>query len=144
MLTMHQTPNPLPSLLLRLGTLSIDAPSKRQREGHHGLSNDSAATLALIAVSRLVRARDESILQQAAASPVGLSLLGALRAAVLRLASTANASLNEQSISTLFNLSGSTVASKRLYDGGLSLPQKLPHASAKALVNAMLEALNTA
>jgi hypothetical protein len=66
---------------------------------------------------------------------------------MLRVALTtagADASLNDQSMATLFNLSASTIHAKRLYDGGLSLPSKLPHARAKTLVTAMLDALNAA
>ena len=39
----------------------------------------------------------------------------------------------------VFDLSGSTFLSQRKYDGGLSLPSKLPFSNAKALVKAMLD-----
>ena len=55
------------------------------------------------------------------------------RAAVLRLARSdvggAGPSFQELSVATLFNLSASTVATRHLYDGGLSLPTALPSAT---------------
>ena len=52
-------------LMERLAVLSIDAPaSKRKlgRQSHYGLSNDSSASFATVALSRLAQARDEAIL----------------------------------------------------------------------------------
>jgi len=93
----------------------------------------------------MARARDDGILQPASQSPVGSALLTLLKAAVLRVAVTvggADPSLNAQSTTSLFNLSGSGVATRRLYDGGISLPSKLPWAKAKTLVGTMLDALS--
>ena len=47
-------------------------------------------------------------------------------------------------ISTFFNLSASHVATKKLYDGGLSLPSKLRWERAKALLAALLDSLASA
>ena len=77
---------------LRLGDLidSIDAPTaaatkrKASCTGHHGLANDSSLAVRLVALSRLMRARDDDILHPAAQSPLGIAVLDALRAAVLR------------------------------------------------------------
>ena len=49
--------------------------------GHWGLSSDSALAVRLIAISRVVRSKDESILTTAAAAPTGVAFLSALRAA---------------------------------------------------------------
>ena len=143
---------PLPSLelsfaALRLGP-EVGAPSKRKAPcgGHFGVSSDSSLPIRLIAVSRLVRSRDEPILTAAAASPVGTDFLAALRAATLRvaLAGGADPALSEANITTLLNMSGSTIAWRPSYDGGLSLPTRLPWAKAKALIAALLNGIAAA
>ena len=164
-----QTDAPLlrPSLLLSLSSLrlSTEAPppstssvpdvgalaSKRKATsssscgGHYGVSSDSALALRLVALSRLMRTRDDPILEQAAATPMGVATLAVLRSATQRIAVSvggADPSLNEQSMITLFNLSASTIAVQRLYDSAtLSLPSKLPWPNAKALVTALLHSL---
>ena len=50
-----------------------------------------------------------------------------------------DAALSEANVATFFNQSGSTIASQRLYSGGLSLPTRLPWASARALLAALLD-----
>jgi hypothetical protein len=105
----------------------------------------SSASLATVVMSRLARARDDAILQPAAFTPIGATLLAVIKAAVLQLAVSvggADTSFNEQSATTLFNLSASTIATQRLYDGGFSLPSKLPWPRARVLVNAILESLS--
>ena len=75
-------------------------------------TRDSSSSLALVALSRIARARDEPILQSAAQTPVGATLLS-LKAAVLSVAVSvgrADPSLSTQSTSSLFNLSGSGMA----------------------------------
>ena len=140
---------------LRLGDLidSIDAPTaaatkrKAPCTGHHGLANDSSLAVRLVALSRLMRARDDDILHPAAQSPVGIAVLDALRAAVLRVAVAsggADSAMSEMQVTTFFNLSASHVATKRLYNGGLSLPSKLPWERAKALLAALLDSLSSA
>ena len=147
---------PLPMLALSFASLhlgevvvTIDAPAKRKASscGHYGLANDSSLAVRLVALSRLMQARDDEILSPAAQSPTGVVLLDALRAAVLRVAIAAggaDATLSHTQIATLFNLSASHVATKRLYDGGLSLPSKLDHGRAKALLAALLDSLTSA
>ena len=93
------------------------------------------------------RARDDDILHPAAQSPVGIAVLDALRAAVLRVAVAsggADSAMSEMQVTTFFNLSASHVATKRLYNGGLSLPSKLPWERAKALLAALLDSLSSA
>ena len=140
-----------------LATLSIGvgAGDKRKagggaapsRVGHYGLSNDSSVALAFVVLSRLVQSRDDAILQSAASTPVGASILAMLKAVTLRVATSvggADAALNEVNMASLFNLSASAIATQRLYNGGLSLPSKLPWPRARALVNALLESVNAA
>ena len=160
----HTRPSPVEAMLLpglaalRLHALaSIDADGEgRKRKAkaaanappraHWGLSVDSTARLSFIALSRLLRSSDEQQVSQVAASPLGIALLAALRAAVLRVAveaGGADPALGETSVATLFNLAGSTFASQSRYDttSGLSLPSKLPWRSVKALVRALLDSL---
>ena len=160
----HICPSPVEAMLLpglaalRLHALaSIDADGEgRKRKAkaaanappraHWGLSVDSTARLSFIALSRLLRSSDEQQVSQVAASPLGIALLAALRAAVLRVAveaGGADPALGETSVATLFNLAGSTFASQSRYDttSGLSLPSKLPWRSVKALVRALLDSL---
>jgi hypothetical protein len=112
---------------------------------HWGLPTDSASRLVLIALSRLLRTQDEMMLTQAAGSPVGSAFLASLRAAVLRVAVVAggaDTSLNETSVETLFNLSGSSFDRQARYDGAsLTLPSRLPWPKAKALVRVMLDSI---
>ena len=73
------------------------------------------------------------------------AFLASLRAAVLRVAVAAggaDAGLNETSVATLFNLSGSSFDRQARYDGAsLTLPSRLPWPKAKALVRVMLDSL---
>jgi len=121
--------------------------SSSSSSGHYGLSNDSSFAVRLVVLSRLMRARDESILETAARGAIGAGVLHGLQGSVLRVAVSvggADASLSAAQIATLFNMSASTVATQRLYDGGLSLPSKLPWRNAKALLSALLSALSGA
>ena len=65
--------------------------------------------------------------------------------AVLRVAVAAggaDAGLNDTSVATLFNLSGSSFDKQARYDGAsLTLPSRLPWPNAKALVRALLDSL---
>ena len=124
------------------------APRKRKAavpRAHWGLPTDSASRLVLIALSRLLRTPDEMMLTQVAGSPVGGAFLASLRAAVLRVAVAAggaDAGLNETSVATLFNLSGSSFDRQARYDGAsLTLPSRLPWPKAKALVRVMLDSI---
>ena len=124
------------------------APRKRKAavpRAHWGLPTDSASRLVLIALSRLLRTPDEMMLTQVAGSPVGGAFLASLRAAVLRVAVVAggaDTSLNETSVETLFNLSGSSFDRQARYDGAsLTLPSRLPWPKAKALVRVMLDSI---
>ena len=139
----------------RPANIAADAPggrpSKRRApaaiRAHWGLPSDSADRLSLIALSRLIRSADLLTINQVFENPPGVAVLDSLRGVVLRVAVSvggAAMSLTDVSIMTLFNLSGSTFVSQRKYDGGLSLPSKLPFSSAKALVKAMLDALAAA
>ena len=139
----------------RPANIAADAPdgrpSKRKApaaiRAHWGLPSDSSDRLSLIALSRLVRSPDIITINQVFENPPGVAVLAALRGAVLRVAVTvggADLSLADVNVMSLFNLSGSTFVSQRKYDGGLSLPSKLPFSSAKALVKSMLDALAAA
>ena len=155
---MSMLSKPTPTLTLSFANLSlgnlidsIDAQTSTKRKapcsGHYGLANDSSLAVRLVSLSRLMQARDDEILHPAAQSPVGIAVLDALRAAVLRVAIAvggADPAMSAMQVTTLFNLSASHVATKRLYDGGLSLPSKLPWDRAKALLAALLDSLTSA
>jgi hypothetical protein len=139
----------------RSANIAADAPdgrpSKRKAPGtiraHWGLPSDSSDRLSLIALSRLVRSPDLLTVGQVFENPPGVAVLAALRGVVLRVAVAvggADMSLSDESIKTLFNLSGSTFVSQRKYDGGLSLPSKLPFSRARGLVKSLLDALAAA
>lgn len=138
--------------LLSLATLSIGADAQRKRRkaaprGAGGLPVDSASSVRLVVISRLTTARDLPILEPMAATVVGQALITGLNGVVLRAAvSTGLASpqLDAGNVLTLFNLSGSHVHSQRLYDGGLTLPSRLPHAAARRLLAALLDAVTAA
>ena len=125
-----------------------DATRKRKARprAHFGLPTDSSERLSLIALSRLVRSTNLQMLNQIATSPIATALLAALRPVVQRAAAAVGAiDLNTTSVDTLFNLSGSSFVSQSKYDGSsLSLPDKLPYASAKALVRSLLDSLTVA
>ena len=140
----------LPLLTLSFAALGIGCPAaKRPRKapcaaGHYGLANDSSLAVRMIVLSRLMRTRDETMLEEAARSPVGEVVLTQLRSLFLRVALATGGtdpSLSEPQIVTLFLLSGSTVAAQRLYDSGLTLPGKLPWQRAKRLLSVFLDAL---
>ena len=79
-------------------------------------------------------------------SPVGIALLASLKAVVQRVAiatGLADAALSEANVSSFFNQSGSTVAKQKLYDGGLSLPGRLPWTAAKTVLAALLDSLGS-
>jgi hypothetical protein len=140
----------LPVLTLSFDRLRLATPTdaaKRKAVGHYGASIDSSLAVALVALSRLLKTREPDVLEPASRSPIGVALLAALRAAVLRVARStggADAALSEANVETFFNQSASTIASQRLYSGNLSLPARLPWASAKALLAALLDSISAA
>ena len=144
----------MPSLAaLCINDLDTGAPKRKapsssgSHQGHYGLASDSSAPVRMVVLSRLMRARDDPILETAARGAIGAGVLHGLRGSVLRVAVAAGGadpSLTDAQVTTFFNLSASHVASQRLYGGGLSLPSKLPWKNAKALLSALLGALSSA
>ena len=111
---------------------------------HYGVSSDASTALHLIALSRLVRAKDEGTLQRAASSPIGVAVVAALRALTLRVASSVDdlsSLLNEANMLTMFNLSGSSTKYENQYGSFGSLQARMPWPRYRALVSALLEAL---
>ena len=143
-----------PLAALSLASADVGMPPKRKASdsasassGHWGLTNDSSSAVALVALSRLYRSKDEGTLAAAARTPFGLALLSALRSLVLRIAVAhggADRALTESNVVTLFNLGASHVAQQRLYAGGLSLPGRLPWRNAKRLLVALYDSLAAA
>ena len=101
----------LPLLTLSFAAHGIGCPAgKKQRKapcagGHYGLANDSSLAVRMILLSRLMRTRDETMLEEAARSPVGEVVLTQLRSLFLRVALAAGGtdpSLSEPQIVTLW------------------------------------------
>jgi hypothetical protein len=139
---------PLPLLSLAALSIGADAPKRRKAgRGVGGLAIDSSSSVRLVVLSRVTGARDLPILEPMAATAVGQALIIGLQGIVLRAAlraGLASPQMDASNVLTLFNLSGSHVHSQRLYDGGLSLPSRLPHAAARKLLAALLDALAAA
>jgi hypothetical protein len=139
--------SPPPALTMRYPPIDIGAPKRKASAApseHYGMNVNSSAPVRLVAISRLVHAKDADIVATAANGPTGSALLSALKASVLRVAVAvggADAALSESNVDALFNLSASAVQARHLYEGGLSLPSRIPHARAKALLGALLDAL---
>ena len=96
----------------------------RSTQIHNGISSDSSALVSLIALSRLMKTRETSMIEVAARTPIGAAVLEGLRAAVRRVAVAAggaDAAFSDSNVVSFFNLSGSTIAKAHLYNGGLSL-----------------------
>ena len=111
---------------------------------HYGVSSDASAALQLIALSRLVRTKDNATLQRVASTPVGAAVVTALRALTLRVASPADglgSQLNDANLLTMFNLPGSSTKYESQYGSFGSLQSRLSWPQYKALVSALLEAL---
>ena len=129
----------------RLTLAPIAAPgSKRRAAGHAGLSSDSSASVGLVALSRLLATKAETILEVSASTAAGAAFTIALQGVVLRVAvrvGGASPQLDDGNVRGLFNLSASHVAQPHLYNAGWSLPSRLPHAQAKALLTGLLDAL---
>ena len=112
---------------------------------HYGVNADASTSIGLIALSRLIRAKD-STLERVAASPLAITLLAALRALTLRVALAAgfDQGLSDTNIAALFNLPGSSTKYQSQYGDFGSLQARLPWPQYKRLVTALLEALTTA
>ena len=137
----------LPPLLPPYDSVDVGAPSTKRKavsSSHYGLSVDSSEPIRLVVISRLAHAKDDEILAVASQSPTGVAVLAALKAMVRRVAVTvggADPALSESNIESLFNLSASNVHTRRLYEGGLTLPSRMSHGRARALLTAVLDAL---
>lgn len=130
----------------RLSLAPVAAPaSKRRPAGHAGLSSDSSASVRLVALSRLLATKTETVLEASASTATGAAFIAALQAVVLSVAvrvAGASPQLDETNVRAFFNLSASHIAQQRLYEGGWVLPSRLPHRSAKALLVGLLDALS--
>ena len=114
---------------------------------HYGVNSDAATSIGLIALSRLTRTKDTSLLTQMAKSSLGVALLTALRSLVLRVALATpgfDTNLSDANMISLFNLQGSSSKYESQYGNFGSLQSRLPWPTYKRLVAALLEALTTA
>jgi len=113
---------------------------------HYGVNADASTPIALIALSRLARAKEASTVERVAGSPFGVALLTALRSLVLRaaLAAGLDQGLSDANVVSLFNMHGSSTKYQSQYGDFGSLQSRLPWPTYKRLVAALLEALTTA
>ena len=122
----------LPCLAMTLTKLRIDTGAPKRKAaastGHFGERADSAQmAVRLIALSRVLLTKDAAVLSTVAASAHGAALLNQLLAAALRLAIAAggDATLSLTNITTLFNVTGSTLMRQSAFEGLFGLPDRI-------------------
>jgi hypothetical protein len=113
-------------------------------DAHYGVSADAAVAIGLIALSRLVRTKDEATVARVAASPLGEMALSALRSTTLRVVKEIDPLINDSNISSMFNLPGSAVKYQSQYGTFGSLQARVPWGLFKRLVAALFESLTAA
>ena len=140
----------LPCLAVTLAKLQIDTGAPKRKAaastGHFGERADSAQTaVRLIALSRVLLTKDAAVLSTVAASAHGADLLNQLLAATLRLAvaagGEASSTLSLTNITTLFNITGSTLLRQSAFEGLFGLPDRISWVDARAVYTALLDAL---
>ena len=138
----------LPYLAFTLENLEIGAPGKRRAvsAGHFGERIDSAhMAVRLIALSRVLLAKDVAVLSTVAASHHGTDLLNELLVITLRLAvaagGEASSTLSITNITTLFNITGSTLMQQSSFEQLFGLPDRISWVDARAVYTALLDAL---
>ena len=122
-----------------LDILDVGAPKRKLgvTAVHGGLPTDTSLPVRLLVLSRFIRTKDEAILLQTIQTPGGAAALAALEAAF----AAAAAALTVTQVKSFFAQSGSAVATKRLWEAGLTLPAALPWEKAKQMLAALLAAL---
>ena len=99
----------------------------------------------LIALSRVLLAKDVAVLSTVAASHHGTDLLNQLRVITLRLAvaagGEASSTLSITNITTLFNITGSTLMQQSSFEQLFGLPDRISWVDARAVYTALLDAL---
>ena len=112
---------------------------------HYGVSSDSSTAIGLIALSRLMRTKDDATVGRAVTSPLGMAVLDALRGVLLRAASGgAHPALSEANVANMLNLPGSSTKYQSQYGSFGSLQSRLPWQRFRQLISALLEALTAA
>jgi hypothetical protein len=133
-----------------LAKLQIDTGAPKRKAsastGHFGERADSAQmAVRLIALSRVLLTKDAAVLSTVAASVHGADLLNQLLSATQRLAIAAGGetipTLSIANITTLFNITGSTLMRRSTFEGLFGLPDKISWVDARAVYTALLDAL---
>ena len=142
---------PLPCIAIAIAKLQIDTGAPKRKAstastGHFGERADSAQmAVRLIALSRVLLTKDAAVLSTVAVSVHGTDLLNQLLAATLRLAIAAGGetipTLSITNITTLFNITGSTLMRRSTFEGLFGLPDKISWVDARAVYTALLDAL---
>ena len=131
-----------PSQMPSLHTLSLRG--KVQTAGHYGVNSDASTAIGSIALSRLMRTKDDGTVGRAATSPLGTAMLVALKGVLLRVAFASGGvdpNLSDANITSLFNLPGSSTKYQSQYGNFGALQSRLPWQTFRQLVSALLEAL---
>jgi hypothetical protein len=142
---------PLPCIAIAIAKLQIDTGAPKRKAstastGHFGERADSAQmAVRLIALSRVLLTKDAAVLSTVAVSFHGADLLNQLLAATLRLAIAAGGetipTLSITNITTLFNITGSTLMRRSTFEGLFGLPDKISWVDARAVYTTLLDAL---
>jgi hypothetical protein len=112
---------------------------------HYGVSSDSSTAIRLIALSRLMRSKDDVMVGRAAMSPLGMAVLDALKGVLLRVTSdVVDPALSDANVVSLLNLPGSSTKYQSQYGTFGSLQSRLPWQRFRQLVSALFEALTAA
>ena len=131
-----------PSQMPSLHTLSLRG--KVQTAGHYGVNSDASTAIGSIALSRLMRTKDDGTVGRAATSPLGTAMLVALKGVLLRVAFASGGvdpNLSDANITSLLNLPGSSTKYQSQYGNFGALQSRLPWQTFRQLVSALLEAL---
>ena len=118
---------------------------RKAARSHFGLPIDSANTVRIVALSRVMATREDFILEASAATQLGVAFITSLQQVVVRVAIAvggATPALTLLNIQSFFGMSASNVRIAKWYDANLTLPSRLPHANAKKLLEALLETLS--
>ena len=120
----------------------VGAPKKPA--GHGGVRIDSGMhTVAQIVLSRVIKSTNETTLNAVASIPTGAAFMRSMRELFLHLARPQASMLEEANVTTLFQITGSTLMRDSSYNGLLSLPCRLPREAAYKVYSAYLDAIVT-
>ena len=114
-------------------------------KAHYGINSDASTPIRMIALSRLVRTKEVDASARMGVTPIGITILAALRALVVRVALAIGINgFSEANAGTLFQLHGSATKYETQYGEFGTLQSRLPWPKFKVLVASLLDALTAA